>query len=602
MTWSGALPLRLMMILPSTLLFLIAALLIGGLSLSSSKETGRAFGQQFAAERSERLAGRVKQLTARLPTILQLNAQGILGKRLNIDEPETLAPWLYQQIQQFERMTFISVALPDGRYITGARFPDLEAKPKLAANFIDAPFKLADYHAKADGSIGQRHSDLYDYDPRQRPFVQQALANPGELVWGKVYHYVGMAGLGQNMSLAVTNQQGQVIAVCGADMALIQISEFMQSAPLGKGGIAFLADADGLMIASSSDALPAVSPDSPTLRYSLADHPSALLRAASQLAFDQTFSGVLQVEEQGYLAEIHPLDLGHGLQWQLGVMLPEQEFVGPTMVATRQTLIFILLTLVVLALCGALLGRLIARPIEKISRIASNRNLSALRQDRYHQSPIREVKQLSHNLAQLGDELASSIDKLESRVQRRTAALQQANEKLQKLSTQDGLTGIANRRAFDQQLAYQWQVATRHQQPLALLLLDIDHFKAFNDQHGHQAGDEALIQVAKCLDAQLHRPGDLAARYGGEEFAFVLPGTDLNGAIGVAEQIRRCIAAEPLQLNDTTLYLTASIGVASQIPSKHSDHTGVEALLKAADKNLYLAKAAGRNQVYAGTS
>lgn len=176
--------------------------------------------------------------------------------------------------------------------------------------------------------------------------------------------------------------------------------------------------------------------------------------------------------------------------------------------------------------------------------------------------------------------------------------LDKANQELRQLSAVDGLTGIANRRAFDGKLADEWSRAIREQTPVSLALLDVDHFKLFNDAFGHQAGDDCLRQVAQVLAQASRRPGDVAARYGGEEFALILPNTSSEGATavaqGVAEAIRqrRIVHAEASGRG----WVTVSIGVASMMPSP-GDEGRWQELVRQADAGLYRAKLAGRDQV-----
>lgn len=171
-----------------------------------------------------------------------------------------------------------------------------------------------------------------------------------------------------------------------------------------------------------------------------------------------------------------------------------------------------------------------------------------------------------------------------------------AQMELQKLAIKDGLTGIANRRFFDESLAKEWLRAKRERVPLSLLIADIDYFKRYNDTYGHQKGDECLAAVAAIFDTEAFRPADLAARYGGEEFAVILPNTGVDGAIEVAERIRNATAALNIFHAGSAIgpSITVSIGVAATIPS-----TGlaVETLVAAADRALYAAKHAGRNRV-----
>lgn len=176
--------------------------------------------------------------------------------------------------------------------------------------------------------------------------------------------------------------------------------------------------------------------------------------------------------------------------------------------------------------------------------------------------------------------------------------LAEANVQLQKLAALDGLTGIGNRRAFDDTVQREWQRGQRAKKPLSMLLCDVDSFKLYNDQFGHQAGDLCLKKVAAVMTEQLKRPADLVARYGGEEFAIVLPDTDLTGALMLAEACRAQLARLALEHPDTEAgVVTMSVGVASLVPSPACT---VADLIGRADQALYAAKGAGRNCVRQG--
>jgi diguanylate cyclase (GGDEF)-like protein len=162
----------------------------------------------------------------------------------------------------------------------------------------------------------------------------------------------------------------------------------------------------------------------------------------------------------------------------------------------------------------------------------------------------------------------------------------QAEDKLEELATTDALTGLRNRRKFDTVIDDEWRRATRQNLPLALLMIDADHFKAYNDSFGHQAGDQMLVGIAICISDSVRRAGDCAARYGGEEFAVLLPGLSPAESLVVAETIRQKVQ----QWSDQT---TVSVGVASLTPIVTMEWSK---LLEAADKALYAAKANGRNR------
>jgi two-component system cell cycle response regulator len=168
--------------------------------------------------------------------------------------------------------------------------------------------------------------------------------------------------------------------------------------------------------------------------------------------------------------------------------------------------------------------------------------------------------------------------------------LKALNQKLQSLAVTDGLTGLRNHRAFQDYLEEQFQVAMRNKQPLAMILMDVDHFKQYNDTYGHQAGDEVLRQVAQILSAHV-REGDFVARYGGEEFVIVLPRTDLESAVAVAERLREAVQSAEWRLRP----VTGSFGVACIRPDMETR----QELIEAADQALYQAKKNGRNRVEA---
>jgi diguanylate cyclase (GGDEF)-like protein len=165
----------------------------------------------------------------------------------------------------------------------------------------------------------------------------------------------------------------------------------------------------------------------------------------------------------------------------------------------------------------------------------------------------------------------------------------EAEDKLQELATTDSLTGLKNRRKFDIEIDAEWRRAARNKTPVAVLMIDADHFKAYNDTYGHQAGDQVLVGIAICISDAVRRAGDCPARYGGEEFAVLLPGLSAIEAFTVAEIIRLKVE----QWSEDPSVTTVSIGVASMTPAASF---GWSDLIEAADKALYAAKANGRNQ------
>jgi len=213
----------------------------------------------------------------------------------------------------------------------------------------------------------------------------------------------------------------------------------------------------------------------------------------------------------------------------------------------------------------------ISKPIDRIELLSRVRSALALKQERdLRKSRERELLRLARQL-------------------------EEANRRLERLSSLDPLTGLANRRALDGFLEMEWRRARRDREPLSVVLIDVDQFKAYNDAYGHPAGDSALRRVAEVLSDATHRPGDMVARYGGEEFAVVLSQTGEGGAHVVAESLRARVEslAIPHRASDAAPVVTISLGVATIVPTDGP----AEALLASADGALYTAKREGRNLV-----
>ena len=212
--------------------------------------------------------------------------------------------------------------------------------------------------------------------------------------------------------------------------------------------------------------------------------------------------------------------------------------------------------------------------IELLARIRAHAKSYLVQKER--DNAFRTMEKMQEQLSAINNELAHS------------------NRELKRLSSMDGLTGLANRREFDTTLKQEWQRATRTELPLSLLFADIDYFKRYNDSYGHQAGDDCLKKIADSLQHTVHRPADLVSRYGGEEFVMILPDTTSGGALAVAEKVLAHIADLniPHKHSDAVDHVTLSIGVATLCPEEGSSP---DELVEAADKALYKAKENGRN-------
>ena len=211
-----------------------------------------------------------------------------------------------------------------------------------------------------------------------------------------------------------------------------------------------------------------------------------------------------------------------------------------------------------------------------------------------HSEPSHEIRALNVGAVDfISKPINPAIVRL--RVQTHLTLKRQADE-LRRLSRIDGLTGVLNRRAFDEMLGAEWVRAQRTKTPLGILMMDIDCFKAYNDRYGHLAGDGCLKSVASALSTVVRHPPDSLARYGGEEFVCVLPGTDLDGTITVGRRILTEVRGLglPHAYSAAADHVTISVGAAALIPDAEQS---AESLVKVADERLYEAKSTGRNRL-----
>jgi diguanylate cyclase (GGDEF)-like protein len=225
------------------------------------------------------------------------------------------------------------------------------------------------------------------------------------------------------------------------------------------------------------------------------------------------------------------------------------------------------------------------------------------RQDILHTqiSSLEDQKRMLQSQTEILDVTENDTHDLEYKVQERTLELEIAlrelsekNRELEEKNTLDALTGIRNRNYFDKKYLAELRRSRREQTHLSIVMLDIDHFKNVNDQHGHLVGDECIKSVANIIQQSLKRPSDDVCRYGGEEFALILPSTELAGALSLVEQIRQDIAETLITSEDTEIQVTISAGVATAVAELSQPE---ETILALADKQLYKAKNAGRNKV-----
>jgi diguanylate cyclase (GGDEF)-like protein len=442
----------------------------------------------------------------------------------------------------------------------------------LAGFTIDVPWiRTLSVVGADDRIICSTRDNAVGLNVGDRPYVQEARRS-----WGFVLSdYLIERATGQPAVVAAYPTMGKddsvdAIIVAPIDLQWIgRLSGLIESRP---GATAMLLDRNGTVLAEF--------PQRGERGRNFADHP--LFRNVFA-HFDGTvtaagFDGVRRIYAHTPLAAANARLLV-GLD-EAEVLRRIDREIG---IAYLQLALFGMLTLLAAWFGGE---QLIVEPIRALARTATRIGRGDL-----DARPSRE------KLAPEFSPLAAALTDMAIKLAERERELRAANRNLEALASIDSLSGLANRRSFDARFEAEWQRAANLARPISLVMIDVDHFKLFNDNYGHLEGDACLRAIGEALAAAASHKADFAARYGGEEFVLLLPDTSLALALDIAERLRAAVAALAIDHDLAPCgYVTISIGVASFVPAGSQ---GRQALIEAADAGLYAAKRNGRNQVWA---
>jgi len=598
-------PLRTLLLLAIVVPVPLLAALAGWLSYQSAMRTAEELEQRQAGEVAARIRDKAQAFFDVPRQMVVYNAEQFRAGLLQPQQAQAMVLDFLLQLRRQPMLTFLSISTQEGGYYAASRPPlgaDRSLRMLSATPADGGVMRITrvglDYRPNGDEVTGNSH-----YDPRERPWYQTTLAARG-VRWYPTYRYAiddpeGLYdGLGMGMAVALRDAQQQLIGVLAADVSLSQLSEFLHEQLTPLGGYAYVTEGSGLLLASSGSEPVYRLRDGRTERIHVDASDSVMIRATHALTArraDSQGRARVGIGDERFLVNWQTMQLPEGPTLQITIGLPQKRFSGEAQETLRAmgfvTLTFLALGMVLAVWCAHRLSW----PLLSIHRWARQLADGQWQARAPIPSAVREMDDLSVALGDMAQRLRLHTQELEQRVAERTVALEAANRQLEALASTDGLTGVANRRHFDNVAAAEWARAQRSRQPLALILLDVDHFKRYNDCHGHQAGDDVLRAVALVLDAAARRAGDLAARYGGEEFVVVAPNTDTAAAANLAEGLRSGVQRLALAHGAAPAgVVTISVGVAVFMPGSADS---LQQLLAQADQALYRAKQLGRNRV-----
>jgi diguanylate cyclase (GGDEF)-like protein len=605
--------------------------LVGYLSYLNGQRSVEDLTNQLMDAVSKRVEQKLTSYLATPRLVARINSdalrRGDLDLNLGRSNPKT-EQFLWQQMQLFNNLTWISLGTEAGDSMGVWR-------PGEGQNLqISISNRSTDYYGTYYATDGQGKRTVKlkvekpAFDPRTRPWYKSAIA-ARQVIWTDIYPGFTPGTIFIASSQPLYDRTGKLMGVCGVDISLLEIQRFLADNPVSPSGQVFIIERSGLLVASSSQERPfrLASGQSPK-RVNVLESQTPLIRSTA-VSLDRQLGDFVNLQQpqkfyfnsdgQPRFVRVLPFSQKPGLDWVIAIVVPEADVMGQIHRNTQTTIWICLAALAAIIALNTAIGRWLAKPIRELS-YASQQIAGGQFVDRVRLPRIRELFTLADSFNQMSQEIQQSRQQLEEysrsleqkvsdrtqalqeEIQRRSeveAALQAANAKFQHLAYVDGLTQISNRRLFDERLLHEWSRMKREQLPLSLILCDVDYFKQYNDTYGHQVGDECLQDVAKAIALATRRPADLAARYGGEEFIALLPNTDLTGAIEVARAIQTHIKhlQRPHERSQVSQYVTASMGIASTIPTKA---TTPEQLLLEVDRALYQAKREGRDRIAIG--
>ncbi|MGF1457437.1 MAG: diguanylate cyclase domain-containing protein [Leptolyngbyaceae cyanobacterium] len=577
---------------------------IGYLSFQNGKLTVNTLASQLRTELTARILQQIEETIERPYVINQINVNSFLRGDIDVVSGKG-EHQLWQQAQVFPSTNLIYCATEKEGAFLGVGRSQGGTGEALQAYVANADTDRYQYYYEID-TTGQRSflrsKSTEQYDPRRRPWYTQT-KQAGKPTWSQIY-------LDFNTLLPVItantpvydNQSGELLGICATDVILSEeLNNFLGELEISQSGIAFIIEPSGSLVASSIEEPTISSQDGDPHLPKASESQNSLIQATTQFLKTkyELLEGVdsaqlnTRLNSDRHYVETVRFNDDYGLDWIVVLVIPESDFMAQINRNTRLTILLCVITFLATLVMGLWITRWLSSPLRELSAAAQEVGRGEW------STPIDLTRtdvigDLSRSFSAMTQQLQTSFRNLESRIEERTFELVKANQELQLISHIDGLTQVANRRYFDRYIEQEWHRLQREQQPISLVLCDVDRFKQYNDHYGHQEGDRCLQRLAYLLTKVVQRPADLVARYGGEEFILLLSDTDSSGAITVAQNILDTLNEMRIpHAGCETGYVSVSLGIGTAIPRQQLTP---ETLLAATDLALYEAKERGRNQ------
>jgi len=534
----------------------------------------------------------ISLLDDQLEQAMQLNQVNALNYErglLHLDVSGNRDQYFSGMISAYNDVAMTFVGLDDGSFYGARR--SIDGSIQVVRNDAQTG-GVSEYYLVDEQGNRQEFVERFDnFDPRKRPWYVKATEEKAPVLSDVYNHFV--VKLPTITASYPVLENGEVIAVFGVDYLLTWIGETLSSVSDDQTGMVYITDDDGNLIASSrasDEIFEMVSGESKLV--SANESANALIRQSADVTFGDGIKE-LEINKNTYYSKAVKYQ-NFGLDWELTILLSKEIILSDMQVALNRIYNTMGISFILFIILAYFMTRWITKPILKLNaaslRLAEGKFefvSDEIRQD--------ELGQLSRSFNEMAIKLTNVVSGLENQVEERTKALQEMNESLSRLSYSDGLTGLPNRRKFNDFYESAYQANALKERHMVLLMMDLDNFKSFNDTYGHLAGDDCLRLVSQVMLNMFPHKKDLVARYGGEEFSAVLQGYSKDEALAICEQLRKRINEIDIVVDGVIIKVTISIGMVYFVPT---DISMMDEWIKSADFALYQAKHHGKNQTW----
>lgn len=510
---------------------------------------------------------------------------------VNLEDQSGREKYFVSILKNFHDVAMTYVGLKDGSFYGARR--TIEGNIQVVRN-NKMTKGASEYYSTSENGEGVSFVEKFDnFDPRKRPWYIKAVSAESQS-FSDIYNHFVFKEPTITASYPIY-ENNELIGVFGVDYLLTWLGKTLSSLPIGNSGQIFVVNSNNQLVASSSDEKIFKSENGNSELIIANESENEIIRKTIELSEKLRESELINfdVNKKKYYANSESFGK-YGVEWKIYIVLAEVDFLSEMNNTIRETEMFNILFIFLFLAFGFWLARWITNPIVNLNASAKSLTEGAFKHVD-HENRQDELGQLTKSFNIMGSQLTDLVANLEMQVAERTRELEERNEVLQELSFFDGLTCIPNRRRFDDFFNMAFSLSIRNSQPIAILMLDIDEFKKYNDTYGHLQGDECIKNIAAVLKNTVKSKNDIAARYGGEEFIVVLQDTDKDSVIKVSKEIMRGIKALNMEhIQSTYGVVTVSIGIVYEVP--YENQNPAEFIGKA-DEALYYSKKNGRNRV-----